>query len=98
MAIMDISIVPLGTGTTGVGRYIVEIHRILKDMGVSHALHDMGTTIEGDVESLFEIARALHEVPFGMGVQRVYTVIKLDDRRDERVHLGEKARRVTEAP
>jgi len=98
MAIMDISIVPLGTGTTGVGRYIVEIHRILKDMGVPHALHDMGTTIEGEVEGLLEIARALHEVPFGMGVQRVYTVIKLDDRRDERVHLGEKARRGTEAP
>ncbi len=39
---------------------------------------------------LFAIAERLHEHFFTAGTQRVYTVIKIDDRRDKDVSIGEK--------
>jgi uncharacterized protein YqgV (UPF0045/DUF77 family) len=36
------------------------------------------------------VVRELHEVPFGMGVERVYTVLKLDDCRDREQTLDDK--------
>ncbi|HID96897.1 MAG TPA: MTH1187 family thiamine-binding protein [Thermodesulfobacteriaceae bacterium] len=96
MAIMEIGVVPIGTGSTSVGEFVVKMHEFLMEKGIPHELTDMGTNIEGDMGQLLEIAGALHEVPFSMGAQRVYTVIKIDDRRDREVHLGSKKESVQE--
>lgn len=42
----------------------------------------MGTVIEADADKCFEIARKMQEEVFKEGSDRVYTVIKMDDRRD----------------
>ncbi len=94
MALMEISVVPLGTGSTSLSKYVAQIVRILQEEGFSYTLTDMGTIIEGPVEQLFHLARRLHEAPFTAGVKRVYTSIKIDDRRDKEVHLGEKVKSV----
>lgn len=96
MAMMEISVVPLGTGRTGLSAYVASIEKALQKTGVSHRLNDMGTTIEGDVALLLEIAGKLHEIPFTEGVERVYTVIKIDDRRDKNARLNDKVRSVME--
>ncbi|HDP80484.1 MAG TPA: MTH1187 family thiamine-binding protein [Spirochaetes bacterium] len=96
MAMMEISVVPLGTGKTGLSAYVALLKKALDEAGVPHALNDMGTTIEGDAASLFDLAKKLHEVPFTAGAGRVYTVIKIDDRRDKTVKLGDKVRSVME--
>ncbi len=94
MALMEISVVPLGTGSTSLGRYVAEIEKYLKEKGLPHTLTDMGTIVEGEIEELLTLARELHEIPFRAGVKRVYTVLKIDDRRDKRVHLGAKVESV----
>ncbi|NPA49606.1 MAG: MTH1187 family thiamine-binding protein [Thermodesulfobacteria bacterium] len=94
MALMEISIIPLGTGSTSLGRYVAEVKRYLEERGIPHTLTDMGTIIEGEVEDLFRIARELHEIPFKAGAKRVYTALKIDDRRDKEVHLGTKVESV----
>ncbi len=94
MAIMEISVVPLGTGSTSLGHYVADIKKFLEDKGVPHTLTDMGTIIEGEVEELLRLARELHEIPFKAGAKRVYTNIRIDDRRDRPTHLGEKVERV----
>jgi uncharacterized protein (TIGR00106 family) len=94
MAIMEISVLPVGTGQPGVGEYVAELIRYVQSQGVPYQLTDMGTLVEGDPDRLLEVARALHELPFARGVQRVLTRITLDDRRDRRVALGEKTRSV----
>ncbi|HFC97392.1 MAG TPA: MTH1187 family thiamine-binding protein [Thermosulfurimonas dismutans] len=96
MALMEISVVPLGTGTTSVGDYIARIKTLLEEKGLPHRLTDMGTIIEGEVSELLRLAAELHEIPFGAGAKRVFTVIKIDDRRDREVHLGEKVKSVEE--
>ena len=90
MALMEISVIPLGTGSTSLGDYVAEIKKFLEKKGIAHTLTDMGTIIEGEAEELFSLASQLHELPFQKGAKRVYTALKIDDRRDKKVHLGNK--------
>jgi uncharacterized protein (TIGR00106 family) len=90
MALMDITIVPLGTGEGSLSPWIAGIEALLDESGLPHLLHDMGTTVEGSADELFAVARRLHEYCFLQGAPRVYTVMKIDDRRDRRVSIGDK--------
>ncbi len=83
MAIAEISIVPVGTSDTSVSKYVADIISELKKSGLSYTLTPMGTLIEGDIKELFNIIGKLHESPFNKKAKRVYTVIKIDDRRDK---------------
>jgi len=83
VAIVEVSIVPIGTESTSLSSYVANCLRVLKDSGLTHELHGMGTIIEGDLQELFAVIRKMHEVPFMEGAQRVVTSIKLDDRRDK---------------
>lgn len=90
MAIMEISVVPLGTGSTSLAGFIAEVIKTLEGLGLEYTLTDMGTTVVGDSSQLWAAARLLHDSPFANGAKRVYTVVKMDDRRDRNVSLGDK--------
>lgn len=90
MAIMEISVVPLGTCSTSFNRFVAGMQKTLEGLGLSYELTDMGTIVEGNIDTLMSAAKVLHNVPFSMGEKRVYTAIKIDDRRDKEVHLGQK--------
>jgi uncharacterized protein (TIGR00106 family) len=94
MAIMEISVVPLGLGDTSVGDFVAEVIRYLQQEGIPHELTDMGTLIHGHSARLLKVAQVLHELPFDRGVNRVVTHITIDDRRDKEVHLGDKVKSV----
>ena len=65
MAIAEITIIPIGTGSTSVSEYVAHIEKVLaKQEGVSHELTSMSTIIEGPIDRLFEVIQILHEVPF----------------------------------
>jgi uncharacterized protein (TIGR00106 family) len=93
---MEISVMPLGTGQTGVGEYVADLIKYLKKNEIPHILTDMGTVLEGDVDQLLTVAKVLHELPFQKNVWRVVTHITIDDRRDKTVHLSDKIRTVTQ--
>jgi uncharacterized protein (TIGR00106 family) len=82
MAMAQVSIVPLGTGSTSLSGYVAEVARWLEDNRVPHRLTPMGTVIEGEVPDLLSIIGRIHELPFQAGASRVMTLISLDDRRD----------------
>ena len=94
MAIMEISVVPLGLGHPSVGDYIAEVVRYLESENIPYELTDMGTLVHGVPATLLRVAQALHELPFKKGVQRVMTHISIDDRRDKQVFLGDKKKSV----
>ena len=63
--------------------YIAEIQRRLaKQERVGYRMHAMGTSLEGSTDDILALVGELHRVPFDQGVPRVYTVLKLDERRD----------------
>jgi uncharacterized protein (TIGR00106 family) len=87
MPIMEVSVVTVGTGSPSQGDTVAETVRVAKRHGVKFALNSMGTTIEGDLDTLFKIAREMHEASFNNGAQRVLSTIKLDDRRDKELSM-----------
>ena len=94
MAIMEISVVPLGLGHPSVGEYIAAVVKYLESENIPYELTDMGTLVQGAPAALLQVAQALHELPFKKGVQRVMTHISIDDRRDKEVFLGDKKKSV----
>ena len=86
MAVVEISVVPLGTATPGVSNYVAACVEIVAASGLIYQLTPMGTVIEGDIDAIFAVLREMHEVPFGKGAERVSTLIKIDDRRDQGSH------------
>jgi uncharacterized protein (TIGR00106 family) len=86
MAVVEISVAPLGTSSPGVSSYVAACVEIVAASGLSYQLTPMGTVIEGDIDEIFSVLRKMHEVPFGQGAERVSTLIKIDDRRDHGRH------------
>jgi uncharacterized protein (TIGR00106 family) len=94
MATADLTVIPLGT-TDSASPYIAAMHRRLAAQDrVRYRLHAMGTSLEGDTADILAVVAELHEVPFERGVPRVYTVLKLDDRRDRDQTLDAKVESV----
>ena len=79
MAMIEVSIVPVGTETPSVSRYVAGAVRILQDEpDIKYELTAMGTIIEGDLERLLALAGRMHRSAFEAGVMRVVTTIKVD--------------------
>ena len=82
--VAEVSIIPVGTGDTGVSHYIAACLQVLEGRkDLSYRLTPMGTVIEGSLGKVFEVTRKMHEIPFSKGASRVVTTIKIDDRRDK---------------
>lgn len=96
MAIIDITVIPVGTGTPSVSEYVVEIQKLLQQYEgrIKYQLTPMSTLIEGDLKLLLEIVQVIHEVPFQKGLQRVCTNIRIDDRRDKEHSMERKLKAV----
>jgi len=90
MALMQITIIPMGTSTPSVGDHVAGVQQLLEQREVKYQLCDMGTVIHGTPAELLGLAVEIHEYPFGQGVERVVTNIVLDDRRDKPVGIGDK--------
>jgi uncharacterized protein (TIGR00106 family) len=94
MAILEISVVPIGTKNTSLSAYVADCLRILEKERVRYELTSMGTNIEGNLKDLIRIALRMHEAPFKKGVPRVLTTLKIDDRRDKKGTLSAKKKAV----
>lgn len=84
MAIAEVTVIPIGTGSTSLSSYVADMQRVLKTIeGITYELTSMGTIIEGPLPRILAAVEALHESPFTAGAQRVSTSLKIDDRRDK---------------
>ncbi|UCF87814.1 MAG: MTH1187 family thiamine-binding protein, partial [bacterium] len=83
MVIAEITVVPLGTGSPSISRYVAEAVKALDDSGIRYTLTPMGTVLEGTLEEILEAVRMLHRLPFNKGAARVSTRLVIDERRDK---------------
>ncbi|MGD6803955.1 MTH1187 family thiamine-binding protein [Rossellomorea vietnamensis] len=94
MAIVDVTVIPIGTATPSVSDYVAQLQKILKkheEQGtISFKLTPMSTLIEGELSDLFRVVQEIHEAPFNEGIQRVATNIRIDDRRDKKRKMEDK--------
>ncbi|MDI3297560.1 MAG: MTH1187 family thiamine-binding protein [Bacillota bacterium] len=99
MAIVAVSIAPLGTGETSVSRFVAAAERVLQEEappGVRYRLDPMFTTLEGDLATIFRLVQRMEEAVVAEGARRVDMVIKVDDRRDRPSSMEAKVRSVEE--
>jgi uncharacterized protein (TIGR00106 family) len=84
MAMIDVSVVPVGTGGPSVSGFVAGAVKILKsEPGIKYELTAMNTVIEGDLEHLLSLVKRMHDSAFNSGVQRVVTTVRIDERRDK---------------
>jgi uncharacterized protein (TIGR00106 family) len=84
MATAEITVLGLGRPSASASEYIALIQRRLEQQDRVHfEMHAMGTELEGTVADILALVGELHAVPFEAGLPRVYTVLKLDERRDK---------------
>jgi uncharacterized protein (TIGR00106 family) len=91
MAMLEISVVPLGTASPSVSHFVAGAVKTLKEArGIKYELTPMGTVVEGDLDIILECAKKMHRAGFGEGVKRVVTTIKIDDRIDKPLTIAGK--------
>jgi len=97
MAIVELSIVPVGTGTPSVSQYVARAVRVLQgEPDIKYELTAMGTIIEGDLERLLALVGKMHQSAFEGGAMRVVTTVKIDERWDKASGIGNKVAAVKE--
>jgi len=96
MAIMEISVVPIGTKGPSLSGYVARAIDILKkESDIKYQLTSMGTIIEArSIEKLLSVAGKMHSILFSDEVKRVVTTIKLDERKDKDLTMNGKVKSV----
>ncbi len=96
MAVAEIIITPLGTASPSLSKYVAKVHKVLERYKVKYQLTPMSTIIEADTDTIFKIAKEMHEVLFEEGIQRVVTNLRIDERRDKELTMEGKVKAVME--
>jgi uncharacterized protein (TIGR00106 family) len=98
MATADLTVLSLGRSEVSASEYIAEIQRRLAAQDkVRFKMHAMGTSLEGSTADILALVGEVHAVPFEKGIPRVYSILKLDERRDRPGQtLDDKVRSVEE--
>ncbi len=93
MAIVDISVVPIGTNTPSVSSFVREAVNLIKKSGLKYQVNPMGTTIEGDLVKILDLVKVIHQQFFTLGCQRILTTIRIDERIDKYQTMEEKVKK-----
>ncbi|HUU78855.1 MAG TPA: MTH1187 family thiamine-binding protein [candidate division Zixibacteria bacterium] len=96
MPLANVTVIPLGTESPSLSKYIAECVKEIEKSGIKHTLTPFGSVLEGDLDQIFDVIKKIHEVPFKLGVQRVATLINIDDRRDKKATANGKIKSVME--
>ena len=84
MVIAEVSVIPIGTKTPSVSKYVAKAIKILtQEKEVKYQLTAMGTLVEGELDAVLGAVKKMHERTFDEEVKRVVTTIRIDDRRDK---------------
>lgn len=86
MAMAEVTIVPIGSGTS-LSDYVAEAVGVAMRSGLKAKLTPTSTILEGDLDEIMKVVREMHESQFLKGAKRVLTIIKIDDRRDKEVTM-----------
>ncbi len=98
MIIAEITVIPIGTKTPGVGKYVAKAVDVLKKLGLKPELTAMSTIFEAeDISVILNAFEAVHESVFEQGADRVVTTLRIDERRDKEGSIKQKMRSVVSA-
>ena len=85
--IAEISVIPVGKGID-LAAHVAGIVKLIDESGLDYKLNAMGTVVEGDSELVFDLIKKCHNKMLETA-QRVYTTVKIDDRKDKQAKMIE---------
>jgi len=80
--LVEFSVVPIGTGTTSVSKYVKKAIDIVKKSNFKYEISSMGTIIEGEIPKILDLILEINELLVD-DTGRVITSIKIDYRKDK---------------
>jgi uncharacterized protein (TIGR00106 family) len=81
--IVEVSVVPIGTGETSVSSYVRAAVKLIEETDLEYEINSMGTCIQGEWDEIFSTLKTVHDELAKMGCNRIVTTVKIDDRRDK---------------
>lgn len=83
MVLGDIAVMPLRPYGTEEEMYKVvdECIELIKKSGLKYEIGANSTTVEGDLDRVFDLAKKVHLVPFELGCERVITIFRVDQKK-----------------
>ncbi|MCX7943086.1 MAG: MTH1187 family thiamine-binding protein [Deltaproteobacteria bacterium] len=94
MPMFEITIVPIGTNSPSLSKYVKISYEEIKKSGLKFQLTPMGTCIIGDFKEVFKLVEKIHNKLAALGIERISTQIKIDDRRDKEITFDSKIKAV----
>ena len=94
--IADLSVVPLGTGSTSVSQEVAQVERILARFPLKTNIHANGTNIEGKWDDVSAAIKAMHAELHDSGLARVYCNMRWGTRTDKHQTMQGKVDKVHE--
>ncbi len=80
MAIVEFTVIP-AVEEDKINSIVDMAIKIVQDSGLPYEVEANGTTIEGELNQVWEVVKKAHEVAKDHGSGRVFTVIKIDDKK-----------------
>ncbi len=83
--IADFNIVPMGLEETSISHYVgAVIQAIMRIKGLEIEITPMGTIMEAeDIETILNAVRIAHKTLVDKRIMRIFSTIRIDDRRDK---------------
>lgn len=84
MAVAEIKVVPVGTGSASFSSIVSDCYRIVQETpGIRHQITPTSTIVEGDLPQVLDVVRRMHDATLRGRCSRVITSVAIDDRRDQ---------------
>jgi uncharacterized protein (TIGR00106 family) len=89
--VVSLSVVPLGTATPSLSKYVARVTEVIKASGFRYRTGAGFTDVELDsYQQLASLLERIEKALTDMGVQRISITIKIDRRLDKELHIEEK--------
>ena len=96
MAIVEVSMIPVGTESTSMSEYLARaISTIKHEPGLKYQITATGTILEGSLQDCLNAVTKMHEAVFDAHVHRLITNMEIDDRRDKKETIEEVVESIT---
>lgn len=80
MVVAELTVTPLVEGR--IKPFIDAAVREIRNSGLKYEVDALGTTVEGDLDKVFQVAKQAHEAVRRQGARRVMTEIRIDEKAD----------------
>lgn len=94
MALLEISVIPVGTQTASFSSYVSNAIQLIEQKGLNYQVTPTSTVIEGNLQELMSVAQQIHQHAFTNGCQRVITNISIDERNDKNMSLNQQVQSI----